>query len=109
MPARYRYTGWLAPSGTWPSHILVEGDGINFLFADRWNLTGSPIVYRVCVVRTGQSAGVCKSAKTPISTRPSTVHFGLTKCGKNYVARWYVAGQQVASWPFRFLCETPTG
>jgi hypothetical protein len=105
MPAKYRYTGWLAPSGTWPSHILVQGDGISFLFADRWNLTHSPVTYRICVVKTGGSARLCKSAEAPASTRPSTVHFGLTVCGKNYVARWYVASREVASWPFRYLCE----
>ena len=99
MPTKDRYTGWLAPSGTSPSHILVQGDGIDFLFADRWNLTHSPVVYRVCV------AGLCKTARAPVSTRPSTVHFGLTACGKDYVARWFVAGRRVASWPFRYLCE----
>ena len=109
VPAKYRYTGWLVAneqSSGWPTHLLVEGDGGTFRFADRWNLTKTPTVYRVCVTRVGAQAVSCRVASAPITTRPSLIPVFVSCCG-DFVARWYVSGRLVASWPFRYLPEHP--
>ena len=107
VPAKYRYTGWVVASeqlGAWPTHLTVEGDAVTLRFADRSNLTKSPVVYRVCVKRVSASAGSCRGAKAPVNTRPSIVPMFVACCG-DFVARWYVSGRLVASWPFRYVPE----
>jgi hypothetical protein len=107
VPAKYRYTGWLVASeqsSGWPTHLLIEGDGGTLRFADRWNLTKIPTVYKVCVKRLGAHVASCKAATAPVSTRPSLVPIFVLCCG-DFVARWYVSGRLVASWPFRYAPE----
>jgi hypothetical protein len=106
VPAKYRYTGWVAVS--WPTHFVVEGDTVTLRFADRRNLTKSPVVYRVCVRRVSASAGSCRTARAPVNTRPSSVPMFVDCCG-DFVARWYVSGRLVASWPFRYHPENTPG
>jgi hypothetical protein len=107
VPAKYRYTGWIVASeqpGGWPTHLLVEGDAGTLRFADRWNLTNSPVGYRVCVKRVSASAEPCRAAKAPVNTRPSIIPMFVSCCG-DFVARWYVSGRLVGSWPFRYVPE----
>lgn len=48
IPSKYRYAGWLTPCpGCSPKHLVVEGDGPSLNFADAWNLTSTPMPYRV--------------------------------------------------------------
>jgi hypothetical protein len=106
VPAKYCYTGWVVEGDRqgWPTHLLVEGDSTWLEFADRYNLTKSPVAYRVCVRRVSASAGSCRAAKSPVDTRPSIVPMFVT-CRGDFVARWYVSGRLVASWPFRYRAE----
>ncbi len=110
IPDKYRFTGWMAPGESpadWPAHLLVEGDGGTLRFADRWNLTKKPVAYRVCVSKAGSPRAACRGAKAGIGTRPSVLPVSVLCCGE-FVARWYVAGRLVASWPFRFIPESST-
>jgi hypothetical protein len=104
VPRAYRFTGWMQPSFT-PSHVLVEGDGGRLFFADRWNLTKTPVRYRVCIVREGARRGPCRTAKAPVDTRPSKLPVFVRCCGR-YVARWSVGGHVVATWRFVYVPET---
>jgi hypothetical protein len=108
-PTKYRFTGWMSPSavpGGWPSHLLVEGDAGTLRFADRLNLTRKPVAYRVCVFRLGSSRGPCRRSAAPISARPSVLPLFVSCCGE-FVAKWYVGGRVVATWPFQFVREHP--
>ena len=111
MPDRYRFTGWMTATvgpTAWPGNLLVDGDDGTLRFADRWHLTHNPVAYRVCVVRLGSSTGPCRERHAPTSTVPSVIPVFVHCCG-DFVARWYVAGRLVATWPFRYIPETYNG
>ena len=105
-PQKYRYTGWMsAGPGYVPHHAFVDGDGIILNFQDAGDR--QPTAYRVCWARVSGTGRRCWSRIAQpyrVSSIPTggPTHFG------SYVARWYVGGRAVASWPFLFAPETIT-
>jgi hypothetical protein len=107
MPDRYRYTGWMSPvyGAHTPNHVIFEGDAGTLLFADAYNLTEVPTVYKVCVhnAKSGRKR-FCARGIAPLSTNASVIQLPDLCCG-DFVAIWMVAGHEVARWPFRYAPE----
>jgi hypothetical protein len=105
MADKYRFTGWMAPgAGASPRHVTFEGDAPVLHFADSMNLTNTPTMYRVCVVKVGTSQRSCQTGSARIDTRDSTLPLTVRCCGK-FLATWYVSGRAVARWPFLYQPE----
>jgi len=103
-PQKYRYTGWLSPSGgDRPLHAVAEGDGAVLNFDDQASLGSTK--YRVCWSRVGTGTQRCAKSvvRYPRLGRVSIVGPHL-RFGR-YLARWYVHGRVVASWPFLYSPE----
>ena len=106
MPDKYRFTGWMAPSANAsPRHVTFEGDAPVLRFADSWNLTKTPIAYRVCVVKVDTAQRSCQTGTARIDTRNSTLPLKVSCCGQ-FLATWYVSGRAVARWPFLYQPES---
>ena len=108
VPDKYRFTGWMAPSeapSEWPKHVLFEGDAGTLRFADARNLKRKPVPYTVCAFKRSSSRGQCEHGLAPADTRPSVLPVFVHCCGQ-FVAKWYVAGRVVATWPFLYAPET---
>ena len=106
MPDKYRFTGWMAPgAGASPRHVTFEGDAPVLHFADSWNLTTTPTLYRVCVVKVSSLQRSCQAGRARIDTRDSTLPLKVKCCGE-FLATWYVDGRAVARWPFLYQPES---
>jgi hypothetical protein len=103
-PQKYRFTGWMSAGvGDAPHHAFVDGDAVVLKFQDASN--ERPTRYRVCWARVDGANRRC-SSRVARSFRTSSIETGgpLLRFG-SYVARWYVGGRLVASWPFLFSPE----
>jgi hypothetical protein len=102
-PQKYRYTGWLGVNGEMPVRAVSEGDSFAFYFDDRGSLGSTR--YRVCWrhLETGKRQCAARIERYPhlgrVRIAGPHLRFG------RYVARWYVYGQIVASWPFLYSPE----
>jgi hypothetical protein len=98
-PASYRYTGWLSPgSGDRPLHAVTQAGVFVLNFWDGGS--ARPTRYRVCWAHPNGRSRKCvpRTARHPKISRV-TISGPHLQFGR-YVARWYVHGQVVASWPF---------
>jgi hypothetical protein len=104
-PQKYRYTGWMSIDGTYaPEHAFSEGDSFLFQFEDRGALKSTR--YRLCWSHPNGTAKRCVARVyryphiSSVRASGPRLHLG------RYVARWYVRGRKVASWPFIFSPES---
>jgi hypothetical protein len=104
-PLRYRYAGVVADGRGIPMHYIRRGRGIVFYFSDALSQGRKSESYRLCVGRPGKTPDRCWSrtarygvGKVTFSfTLPSDVPLGAL------TARWLVAGDAVAIWPFFYV------
>jgi hypothetical protein len=97
VPPRYRYTGWVSQvAGRQPQHMIVVHGSFRLLFNDYANPTGIE-AYRVCYARVGGTRHCAQRTLSGVHVDAVVRTIGATG---RYVARWYVRGNIVASWPF---------
>jgi hypothetical protein len=97
VPARYRYTGWVSQLvARLPQHMIVVDGSFKLLFNDYANPVGSE-GYRVCYARVGGTQHCAH--RTLNGVHVDAITRTIHQTGQ-YIARWYVAGHAVVSWPF---------
>jgi hypothetical protein len=75
-------------------HHFYVGDGLYLTFSAP---VTAPVRYRVCWGLAGHAPTRCASGSVPTKVSKSKIFVAPQVVG-NWVARWYVAGRQVASW-----------
>jgi hypothetical protein len=104
-PLRYRYTGVVENGRGIPTHYITRGGGLVLYFFDALSQGRKSESYRLCVGRPSRAPAHCWNRRARYGvgkvtfsfTLPSGVPLGAL------TARWLVAGQTVASWPFFYV------
>jgi hypothetical protein len=95
--ACYRYTGWVSQVvGRQPQHLIVVGGSFRLLFNDYANPSPTE-AYRVCYAKVGRTPHCTQRTLSGVHVDAVLRTIGHTG---QYIARWYVRGHVVASWPF---------